>query len=554
MAILSKLLFFICIFPTWLFGATYIQHVDVSQVDDKPLQQELVRRYKGAVVDDSQIKSVLNRLYLRGVYRSIDYSIDSYEDNHQIKFIIKRNPIVKTIIFNTMDLDLGYIKRNMKTRVGQPYNYNFISDDVAFINDYLSLQGYFMESVRDITINDSGALSVHIESPRLKSVQLIGLERTKPFVVYRELIIDKGDRINHKFLNIDSDSLGALPYFSSVSSPMVDAISSEDVRVTYQFKERKINRIDFGLEELENDQGVALFSKFKLYHAFIYSDFIMLQAQLGYLNQLNIRTYKIHYQQPWLFNRYQFVMDFTAYTSYRSEIYQGQTASYDTVRSGYSFFLTRPVKRYFLKAGAGINVETVYPQVVDAFESYNLHAMAVYVEMDRVDSVINPKNGYRTRFNVDRGGRIFGINFGGIDFTRFSVRHSQYIPLQESFTFAYRLFGGYYKKISSTPTFETEKFSLGGSNSLRGYHEFSFYGDYRLSVNIEPRYQFNDFLMGVAFIDAGYISDSLQSNFRDSFHVGYGIGARFLNSFLPFRIDLAYGNDLMVHFNVSQTF
>ena len=104
-------------------------------------------------------------------------------------------------------------------------------------------------------------------------------------------------------------------------------------------------------------------------------------------------------------------------------------------------------------------------------------------------------------------------------------------------------------------TFETEKFSLGGSNSLRGYKDFAFYGDYRLSLNVEPRYEFNRQLMGVAFVDLGYISNSITNiDMEDSVYLGYGLGVRLINSFLPLRFDLAYGNDLILHFNVSQTF
>ena len=102
---------------------------------------------------------------------------------------------------------------------------------------------------------------------------------------------------------------------------------------------------------------------------------------------------------------------------------------------------------------------------------------------------------------------------------------------------------------------------MGGANSLRGFQEFSYYGDYRLSMNIEPRYQFNEGLMGVVFLDMGYIADSLYSidfssgsEFMENFHYGYGGGIRILNSLLTLRFDLAYGDDLILHFNVSQMF
>ena len=266
---------------------------------------------------------------------------------------------------------------------------------------------------------------------------------------------------------------------------------------------------------------------------------------------MECQTYQVHYQQPWLFNRYQFILDAKAFTMFRSELYQGNSATYDTIRTGGSVFLTKPIKRLYLSSGAGVRLEHVYPQSDGAFETYDLKSISVFIELDTVKTPLNPNNGQRSKLIMDKGGDIFGISMGGIDFTRFSFTHSQYVPIKKSFTFAYRLFGGIYKKQTDTPTFETEKFSLGGSNSLRGYKELSFYGNYRLSFNLEPRYQFNKNIMGVLFWDAGYISDTISSA---PFYSGYGLGVRFLNALVPIRIDLGFGNDVMLHFNVSQSF
>lgn len=173
----------------------------------------------------------------------------------------------------------------------------------------------------------------------------------------------------------------------------------------------------------------------------------------------------------------------------------------------------------------------------------------MFIDWNTVKIPLNPRNGHRSKLIIDKGGQIFGMALGGVDFTRISITHSQYLPIQSSITVAYRLFGGFYQKQTDTPTFETEKFSLGGSNSLRGYKELSFYGNYRWSFNIEPRYQFSDEFMGVAFLDGGFISDTIQNA---PFYYGYGAGVRFLNALVPIRLDLAYGNDLILHFNVSQ--
>ena len=59
---------------------------------------------------------------------------------------------------------------------------------------------------------------------------------------------------------------------------------------------------------------------------------------------------------------------------------------------------------------------------------------------------------------------------------------------------------------------------------------------------------------GVLFLDGGYIQDDVNQLF-EQFYQGYGFGVRLLESVVPLRLDFGFGNnELMVHFNVSQTF
>ncbi len=532
--------------------AKVVHQVDVSNSHDPQLKTRLVEAFKGRVVNDEQISEVVKRIYSEGVYQRVDYSLTTTNGVTTLRFDVVSLPVIQSIRFRHLPISEKLVMKGMRNSVGKPFNYHYLDSDIRYINQLLDMQGYFLASVKSFQILPNGVLSIDIESPRLVGVEFIGLQSTKSSVVYREIVSKNGTYVDRYFLDVDYQSLMSLPYFSSVSAPNINYISSDNVTVSYRVKERKMNRLDIGVEELEKDQGVALFSKFKLYHAFIYSDFLVLQAQLGYLNQLNIRTYQIHYQQPWIFNRYQFIFDLKAFTRYRSELIPNDSTPYDTIRTGGSVFLTKPIKRLYLMTGAGVRFEQVYPQVEDHFSGYDLKSLSIFIELNRIKTPLNPKDGYRSKIVMDKGGNIFGVSMGGVDFTRFSVTHTHFVPVSSKWTLAYRLFGGAYNKRTDMTTFETEKFMLGGSNSLRGYKELSFYGNYRASFNLEPRYQWNDSLMGVLFLDGGYISDSLQV--PSSFYYGYGIGVRFLNSFMPIRVDLGVGDDVMLHFNVSQTF
>ena len=70
----------------------------------------------------------------------------------------------------------------------------------------------------------------------------------------------------------------------------------------------------------------------------------------------------IHYRQPWLMNRYNIRLDTKLYTVYRTELYQDDSTIYYTVRTGFSTYFTKPIKKYGVETGVGLDLETISPR------------------------------------------------------------------------------------------------------------------------------------------------------------------------------------------------
>ena len=145
---------------------------------------------------------------------------------------------------------------------------------------------------------------------------------------------------------------------------------------------------------------------------------------------------------------------------------------------------------------------------------------------------------------------------GGLDFTRWFISAANFHPLNEKAVFGTRGFYGQFRRdtINEIKTFESENFPLGGGSTLRGTHPLAYTGENRLLFNFEYRQDLNKTFQGVLFHDTGIVYGHNNTPRLSDFKSGTGLGLRYLAGLIPFRLDFAWGEDMIIHFNIGQTF
>ena len=173
--------------------------------------------------------------------------------------------------------------------------------------------------------------------------------------------------------------------------------------------------------------------------------------------------------------------------------------------------------------------------------------------------------------NDDRSG-IFGVPFA--QFLRFDADSRFYRRLTPTLTWANRLFTGLGIPFGNSKNYQlplTRQYFVGGSNSIRAFRpraigpglftrdtlEVSAFqdggGDIRLEANTELRTNFNKYIEGAVFVDAGntwtyYPSAGLTENANDGLFtkdfyrqiaIGTGVGLRIDLSYFLVRFDIA---------------
>ncbi len=208
--------------------------------------------------------------------------------------------------------------------------------------------------------------------------------------------------------------------------------------------------------------------------------------------------------------------------------------------------------------GVGMFVDEQTPFGQPTASSHALYADAEYTWRN-VDNLLDPTKGWMA--NVQAGWGIPGASTE--QFGRTIGKAVGWWPLSRTDGLIGRAEIGAVVASSRVGIPSVFLFRTGGDNSVRGY-AFESLGVQQGSAVVGGRYyalasaEYNHWItpsLGLAaFVDAGNAADSLGDM---DLALGYGIGGRLRTPIGPFRLDLAYGQDVhrvRLHFSVGLAF
>lgn len=205
---------------------------------------------------------------------------------------------------------------------------------------------------------------------------------------------------------------------------------------------------------------------------------------------------------------------------------------------------------------SGTNV----PLTLSSSGEDDLLLLQLGAQRDMRNNPLQPTNGSFLRFGIDQS---VPLGSGNIFLTRLRGSYSQYLPVKftgfarGAETIAFNIQGG--TVLGDLPPYEA--FTLGGSNSVRGYEEGAL-GSGRSFVQASVEYRFPVFsvVSGALFLDFG--SDlgtgtrTAEVLNKNGSGYGYGLGVRVQSPLGPIRIDYGINDDgdSRINFGIGERF
>jgi outer membrane protein insertion porin family len=466
------------------------------------------------------------------------------------------NPVVKEIVVkgNTV-VPTTKVTEMMKNINGSILNSKVLGQAVRQLEGHYHDQGYILAKVSDIAMNAQGVLTVTISEGTLEGIEVKGNEKTKDYVITREMNVKEGEPFNVKSARRSMQKVYNLGYFEDVNMKLNPGKELNGIVLETEVKEQKTGTFSVGGGYSSAD-GLVGFIEVGDTNFRGTGDQVKVHWEFG--GDAGTNNYSLGFTRPWLdkkqtsigFNIYDMTKEKDEYADDSND--DLLTSTYDEQRKGWNVTIGRPhgeyVKNYLTYKDETVTKGDVEYQLNSSYPEGpfgTTHSITLQSILDTRDNVFNATEGHRIALTTEFAGSFLG---GDFDFQKYQVEGRKYVKVDSQHVWAFRLGAGLAK--GDVPS--TEEFEVGGSNSLRGYDEEQFEGTQMVTASAEYRFPLGGKVQGVGFVDAGHASDSIK---LDEIKASIGVGVRVTTPIGPIRLDYGVGEEGgKFHFSIGSSF
>lgn len=551
--------------------------VDIVNVPEevKATLMPLISTKAGDALTLDGVKTDVSALGSTGVFAQVVPGLQETPEGVRLSYITKANPVIQNVEFtgNTVFTN-DYLVQIMGIEPNTVLNTAIVNQKLSTIENLYMKQGYILYSVPEVQVTPEGTLHIAIAEGTIEDIQLVGNDKTKDYVILRELRYKKGQPFNKFSASRSMERLYNLGFFEDVNMKLLPGKEDHTVITEIDVVEQKTGVISVGAGYSESDGMVGILELGENNFRGT-GDKVNFHWEFG--GSSHGKNYQISYTRPWINDNgdslgVSFFDRRYDYDDYNSN---GDTvASYDKRRKGYSltwghvsseyrknFFSWESVKESYddydgFQWGGAASGHTAnmsdpwYKAIMDNFGRTNSFTFTHV--FDNRDNYYSASKGRRLSFSLQYGGHGLG---GDYDFYKFTTEGRFYKGLGNGHVLALRVMAGYINGETSY----NQLFNLGGSDTLRGYEDDQFKGEKMYAATLEYRVPLAKKVEGVLFTDVGSSWGIDQGRIPwysddDSINWSVGVGLRLQTPIGPVRLDYGHGDKNKFHFSFGAQF
>ncbi|HOP74223.1 MAG TPA: BamA/TamA family outer membrane protein [Bacillota bacterium] len=541
-----------------------------SQVSSDKVLGEVTNTIIGGTLNATALQMDMQRIMATGYFANVQVNTEKFFDGVKVIFVVVENPVLKEIkISGLTNIKPEDILKHFRQKPGEVFNVTFFREDLSkALKAAQTEKGLFIEPrSNNLNISSDGIVQVELVELKVGKIKITGLEKTKDFVVRRELTLKEGEVFDESKLKNDYMRLMQLRLFDNIEVKFEKSAIPEALDVVFEFVEAQTGSFNFGISYTQSTKEIGGLLTYSESNLMGLGQTLSLDLNLGE-DEDEIR---FTFQEPWLDEHHtSFTLSMwnsDAETTSTLSKWLSNSASFglydmDLNRTGLSLSFGRPWKNMTAKIKFNFErneIEKYWKHDEDEPENglpmtdLDLRSTDFWNNSVELQLVKN-RLVYKNRFSVKSGYQLSGSYSvaggyigGEFDYQTAMLEGKWFHSLSDNLVLATRLQGAYLT--GDFPDYDA--LYLGGTNRLRGYRDRRYSDDSTMELigtryvlsNTELRYQlpFHKDMELVVFYDVGQVKNLSNDNVTKS---DYGFGIRYNVPYLGMiRIDQAWNSD-----------
>ena len=534
-----------------------------NNVIDTSLILEQMHIKSGDVYNRDAVQQDLKAIYQMGYFTDQMKAVpmNNSDGTVTLKIVLEENaPITDFTVEGNTVVSTDEILTHLLPMKGKPQNIGQINDAIAKIQDGYSSKGYILARIESVSDDPDGTVNVSIKEGTINRIMISGNEKTKDFVIERNILTEPGTVYNENLLKEDLVRLYATQAFKDVTREIEPTDEPDVYDITINVEEQRTANISIG-GGIDTVTGVFGSMGIADNNFLGRGERVSLNGLAGtgvILNDSSIKRRmnlqaELSYFKPYFYN---------ADTSLMSKIFYRDFGSYQVPlaierRLGAEATVAHRMKHNKNVTGTfSLGVENIDVSEGDRHNIYNLYSRYNIPIAQRAKQLdgglflsLSPALLYDTRDSnaVTRKGTMaslrFDEEFGLNDFDKTHGKLTgmvkQYIPIAKKSSLSFTAKGG--GKIHGDNMPEVMAYRLGGPYTIRGFKmsgvgtgDAFVMGSAEFATPIpfldRTRINFLNNLRFTAWVDAGKIFNSSITDKiydRPLYAVSAGVGLKF---------------------------